>query len=456
MLKMITKPGFYDILIFIGNLDTSRCEKFNEGIMADKIKIGLIGLGTVGSGVFKTLQNFDNVEIVKIAVRNKNKKRNIEGLDESIITDNAYEVVNDPEIQIVAELVGGIEPAFDLIKTAIKNGKHIVTANKELLAKHGEELFNYAEDNNKVVLYEAAIAGGIPLIMPIKTILAGNKINKIKAILNGTTNYILTKMDVQGASYADVLKESQELGYAEADPTGDVEGFDAAYKVTTLATIAFGKRIKIENVYREGITKISPDDMQAANEMGYKIKLIASAELNKDGKADVRVHPMLVPKSKTLAHIDYVINAVSLSGHPVGDVTLSGPGAGEFPTASSVVGDILAIASELGKTDYLLPMMRCNHSENAQMIPISETENKYYISITAQNSKGVIGRIGKACEENNISLASIVQKEVAEGNAARITVITELCREKDMQKVIDIFNRDSAITKVNSLIRVQI
>ncbi len=292
--------------------------------------------------------------------------------------------------------------------------------------------------------------------MPIKTILAGNKINKIKAILNGTTNYILTKMDVQGASYEDVLKESQELGYAEADPTGDVEGFDAAYKITTLATIAFGKRIKFENVYREGITKISPDDMKAANEMGYKIKLIASAELNEDGRADVRVHPMLVPKSKTLAHIDYVTNAVSLTGHPVGDVTLSGPGAGEFPTASSVVGDILAIVSEIGKTDYLLPMMRCNHHENAVPMSISETENKYYLSITAQNSKGVIGRIGKACEDNNISLASIVQKEVAGNNAARITVITELCKEKDMQKVIEIFNNDSAITKVNSLIRVQI
>lgn len=421
-----------------------------------KIKIGLIGLGTVGSGVFKTLKNFDNVEVTKIAVRNKNKKRNIEGLDENIITDNAYDVVNDPEIQIVAELVGGVEPAFDLIKTAIKNGKHIVTANKELLAKHGEELFNFAEENNKVVLYEAAIAGGIPLIMPIKTILAGNKITKIKAILNGTTNYILTKMDVQNASYADVLKEAQELGYAEADPTGDVEGFDAAYKITTLATIAFGKRIKIENVYREGITKISPDDMAAANEMGYKIKLIASAELSEDGKADVRVHPMLVPKTKTLAHIDYVTNAVSLSGHPVGDVTLSGPGAGEFPTASSVVGDILAIASEIGKTDYLLPMMRCNHHENALMIPVEETQNKYYISITAQNSLGVIGRIGKACEEHNISLASIVQKEVAGDNAAKITVITEICREKDMQNVINIFNNDSAITKVNSLIRVQV
>ena len=424
--------------------------------MENKIKIGLIGLGTVGSGVFKTLQNFKNIEIVKIAVRNKNKKRNIENLDESIITDNPYEVVNDPEIQIVAELVGGIEPAFDLIKTAIKNGKHIVTANKELLAKHGEELFNFAEEHNKVVLYEAAIAGGIPLIMPIKTILEGNKINKIKAILNGTTNYILTKMDVQGASYAEVLKESQELGYAEADPTGDVEGFDAAYKITTLATIAFGKRIKIDKVYREGITKISPDDMKAANEMGYKIKLIASAELNNDGRADVRVHPMLVPKSKTLAHIDYVTNAVSLTGHPVGDVTLSGPGAGEFPTASSVVGDILAISSELGRTDYLLPMMRCRHCENAVMMDVSETENKYYISITAQNSKGVIGRIGKACEDNNISLASIVQKEVAGDNTAKITVITELSKEKDMQKVIEIFNNDPAITKVNSLIRVQI
>lgn len=420
-----------------------------------KIKIGLIGLGTVGSGVFKTLQNFKNVEVVKIAVHNKNKKRNIEGLDESIITDDAYEVVNNPEIQIVAELVGGINPAFDLIKTAIKNGKHIVTANKELLAKHGEELFNFAEENNKVVLYEAAIAGGIPLIMPIKTILAGNKITKIKAILNGTTNYILTKMDVNGASYTDVLKEAQELGYAEADPTGDVEGFDAAYKITTLATIAFGKRIKIENVYREGITKISPDDMKAANEMGYKIKLIASAELNEDSKADVRVHPMLVPKTKTLAHIDYVTNAVSLSGHPVGDVTLSGPGAGEFPTASSVVGDILAIASEIDKTDYLLPMMRCNHHENAVMTPIEDTRNKYYISITAHNRLGVIGRIGKACEDHNISLASIVQKEVAGDNAAKITVITEICKEKDMQNVINIFNNDPAIASVNSLIRVQ-
>lgn len=421
-----------------------------------KIKIGLIGFGTVGSGVYKTLKNFDNIDVVKIAVRNINKPRNIEGLDNSIVTDDPYAVVNDPEIDIVAELIGGIEPAFDLIKTAIKNGKHIVTANKELLAKCGEELFNFAEKYNRVILYEAAIAGGIPLIMPIKTILAGNKIHKIEAILNGTTNYILTKMDVQGASYESVLKEAQDLGYAEANPTGDVEGFDAAYKITTLATITFRKRVKLENVYREGITKIRAQDMEAANDLGYKIKLIASANIDKEGRADVRVHPMLVSKKSTLAHIDYVTNAVSLEGHPVGSVTLSGPGAGEFPTASSVVGDILAIANEIGTTDYILPMMRCQHNSAAIPVAIADTINKYYISINAKNNKGVIGKIGTICANNGISLASIVQRGVSDDNTADITVITECVLEKDMQKAINEMENDEFINKVNSLIRVQI
>ena len=421
-----------------------------------RIKIGLIGLGTVGSGVYKTLSDFDNVEVVKIAVKNINKPRNIPNLDDSIVTDNAFEVVNHPDVDIVVELIGGTNPAFDLIKTAIQNGKHIVTANKELLAKHGEELFKFAEDHNKVVLYEAAIAGGIPIIMPIKTILAGNKINKIEAILNGTTNYILTKMDVQHASYADVLKEAQELGYAETDPTGDVEGFDAAYKITTLATLAFKKRVKIENVYKEGITKVRAEDMKAANDLGYKIKLIASAKLDEEGRADVRVHPMLISKKSTLAHIDYVTNAVSLSGHPLGNVVLSGPGAGEFPTASSVVGDILAIVKELGTTDYLLPMMRCDHHEKADVIPVSETENKYYVSLDAKNNKGVIGNIGNICAEYNISLESIVQKNVSKNNTADITVITELCKEKDMQGAVKAFAESEFINKVNSLIRVQV
>ncbi len=418
------------------------------------IRIGLIGLGTVGSGVFKTLKNFDNVEVVKIAVKNINKPRNIEGLDNTMLTDNPYEIVENPNIDIVVELIGGIDPAYDLIKKAIENGKHIVTANKELLAKRGEELFSFAEEHNKVILYEAAIAGGIPLIMPIKTILAGNKINKIEAIVNGTTNYILTKMDMQGASYNDVLKEAQALGYAEADPTGDVEGFDAAYKIATLATITFKKRIKIENIYREGITKIRAEDMQAANDLGYKIKLIASGQIDEEGNADVRVHPMLVSKKATLAHIDYVTNAVTLTGHPIGCITLSGPGAGEFPTASSVVGDILSIAAEFGNSDYILPMMRCKHEEDANMIDISQTKNKYYLSIHANNNIGVIGKIGTICAENNISLESVVQKCVSEDNTAEITVITEIASESAMQNAIKLIENDGS--KVNSLIRVQV
>ena len=415
----------------------------------NKLKIGLIGLGTVGCGVYKTIQNIDNVEIVKIAVKNINKPRSVE-VPREMLTDNPYDVVNDPSIDVVVELIGGVEPAYDYISTAIKNGKHIVTANKELLAKRGEELFILSEEYNRVVLYEAAIAGGIPIIMPIKTILAGNKINRIQAILNGTTNYILTKMDVDGAPYEDVLKEAQELGYAETDPTGDVEGFDAAYKITTLSTIAFKKRIKIENVYREGITKIRKEDMAKANEFGYKIKLIATATIDENDNADVRVHPMLVSKDSMLAHIDYVTNAVAISGHPIGNIVLSGPGAGEFPTASSVVGDILAIAAEFGRTDYMLPMMRCNHTSKANPVNIDNTYNKYYISITAPNAIGVIAKIGTICANKNISLSSILQKGVSDDNTADITVITESCQEKLIKEVVNELNDCT----VNSIIRV--
>lgn len=415
----------------------------------NKLKIGLIGLGTVGCGVYKTIQNIDNVEIVKIAVKNINKPRSVE-VPREMLTDNPYDVVNNPSIDVVVELIGGVEPAYDYISTAIKNGKHIVTANKELLAKRGEELFILSEEYNRVVLYEAAIAGGIPIIMPIKTILAGNKINRIQAILNGTTNYILTKMDVDGASYEDVLKEAQELGYAETDPTGDVEGFDAAYKITTLSTIAFKKRIKIENVYREGITKIRKEDMAKANEFGYKIKLIATATIDENDNADVRVHPMLVSKDSMLAHIDYVTNAVAISGHPIGNIVLSGPGAGEFPTASSVVGDILAIAAEFGRTDYMLPMMRCNHTSKANPVNIDNTYNKYYISITAPNAIGVIAKIGTICANKNISLSSILQKGVSDDNTADITVITESCQEKLIKEVVNELNDCT----VNSIIRV--
>ncbi len=420
---------------------------------ANKVKLGLIGLGTVGTGVVKVLKDFDNIEIVKIAVKNINKKRDIENLDTSLLTTDPFEIVNNPDIDIVVEVIGGIDPAYELLKTAVQNKKHVVTANKELLAKKGRELFELANKNNTVILYEAAIAGGIPIIMPIKTTLAGNKINKIEAILNGTTNYILTKMEKEGVSYEEVLKEAQKLGYAETDPTGDVEGYDSAYKIATLATIALNRRVDINKIYREGITKISAKDMRFAKELGYKIKLIALARLTEDNKADVRVHPMLVPLKDCLAGINGVTNSVVLEGFPVGRVMFAGPGAGEFPTASSVLGDILAIALSLGSSN-MLPFMKCNHQLDAQQIDIKDTINKYYISVTAANTPGVIGTIGEICGRHNISLASVLQKGIDKENTAEIVVITEECKENDINTAINEFNENKNIIKINNIIRV--
>ncbi len=418
-----------------------------------KVKLGLIGLGTVGTGVVKVLKDFVNIEIVKIAVKNINKKRDIENLDTSLLTTDPYEIVNNPDIDIVVEVIGGIEPAYELLKTAVQNKKHIVTANKELLAKKGQQLFELANQNNVTILYEAAIAGGIPIIMPIKTTLAGNKINKIEAILNGTTNYILTKMEKEGVSYEEVLAEAQKLGYAETDPTGDVEGYDSAYKIATLATIALNQRVDINKIYREGITKISAKDMQFAKELGYKIKLIALARLTNDNRADVRVHPMLVPIKDCLASINGVTNSVVLEGFPVGRVMFAGPGAGEFPTASSVLGDILAIAGSLGSNN-MLPFMKCNHEINAQQVDIKDTVNRYYISVTAANTPGVIGTIGEICGRHNISLASVLQKGIDKENTAEIVVITEESKESDVNAAISEFNNNKNIIKINNLIRV--
>ncbi len=419
-----------------------------------KVNIGLIGLGTVGGGVYKVLQDIDDICIKKIALKEISTRRtDLGNLDIFTLTENAFDVANDPEIDIVVEVMGGVNPALDLIKTAINNGKHIVTANKELLAKHGEELFCLANEKNVVIMYEAAIAGGIPIIMPIKTTLAGNKITKIAAILNGTTNYILTKMEECGVSYEDVLSEAQKLGYAEADPTGDVEGFDSAYKIATLATIALNQRVFIDKIYREGITKITSEDMKFASELGYKIKLIALAEVTKDNLVDVRVHPMLVPASNILSTINGVTNAVLIEGWPVSEVVFAGPGAGELPTASSVVGDILAIQRDIDAAETL-PMMRCNHSVNSKQLDISETENKYYLSITAANTPGVIGVIGEICGRHNINLSSVLQKGVHKENSAHIVVITEKSKESNIQTAINELKNNNSIVKINNFIRV--
>lgn len=418
------------------------------------LNIGIIGFGTVGTGVYKVLQSFGNINIKKIAVKNINKKRNIENFDESLLTQDAFEIVNNPEIDIVVEVAGGITPAFDLLKTAINNGKHIVTANKELLAKKGSELFKLAKEKNVVILYEAAVAGGIPIIMPIKTILSANKITKIAAILNGTTNYILTKMAEQELSYETALKQAQELGYAETDPTGDVEGFDTAYKIAILSTISFNQKVSIDKIYREGITKITAQDIKSAKELGYKIKLIAMGQVLDDGKVDVRVHPMLVSKKHLLAKVNNATNSIMLSGYPVGDLTFTGAGAGAEPTASSVVGDILVLASEMEITNKPNPLFVCNHEEYAVQIPIGDTINEYYIAINASNNPGAIGIIGTICGRHNININTIMQKGINTDNTAEIVVITEKSKESDVQNALKELLQSNSIKSIDNLLRV--
>ena len=418
------------------------------------LKVGIIGFGTVGTGVYKVLQSFPNIEIKKIAVKNINKKRNIENFDTNLLTQDPYEIVNNPEIDIVIEVAGGVTPTFDILTAAIKNKKHIVTANKELLAKKGSELFQLAKENKVIILYEAAVAGGIPIIMPIKTILCANKITKIAAILNGTTNYILTKMAEKELSYETALKQAQELGYAETDPTGDVEGYDAAYKIAILSTISFNKKVDINKIYREGITKITAQDIKSAKELGYTIKLIAMGQVLDNGKIDVRVHPMLVAKKHLLAKVKNATNSIMLTGYPVGDLIFTGAGAGAEPTASSVVGDLLVLASELEVSDSPIPQAICNHNEIADQINIGDTYNEYYISINASNNPGAIGVIGTICGNNNINISTIMQKGTKDDNTAEIVVITEKSKEADVQNALQELLKSECIKNIDNLLRV--
>ena len=418
------------------------------------LKVGIIGFGTVGTGVYKVLQSFPNIEIKKIAVKNITKKRNIDNFDTTLLTQDPYEIVNNPEINIVIEVAGGVTPTFDILKAAIKNKKHIVTANKELLAKKGSELFQLAKENKVIILYEAAVAGGIPIIMPIKTILCANKITKIAAILNGTTNYILTKMAEKELSYETALKQAQELGYAETDPTGDVEGYDAAYKIAILSTISFNKKVDINKIYREGITKITAQDIKSAKELGYTIKLIAMGQVLENGKVDVRVHPMLVAKKHLLAKVKNATNSIMLTGYPVGDLIFTGAGAGAEPTASSVVGDLLVLAAELEVSNSPIPQAICKHNEIAEQINIGDTYNEYYISINASNNPGAIGVIGTICGKNNINISTIMQKGTKDDNTAEIVVITEKSKEADVQNALKELLKSDCIKNIDNLLRV--
>jgi len=399
------------------------------------VKVGIVGVGTVGESVVKILQkNKDiinarsgkNIVVVKGAVRDLSKKREVD----IPLTDNPYEITDDPDIDIVVELMGGIDEAYEVVKRALQNKKAVVTANKALLAYHRYELQKLADD--LPFEFEASVAGGIPIIKALKEGLSANHIEAIKGIMNGTCNYILTKMAKEGADFKDVLKEAQELGYAEADPTFDVEGFDAAHKLLILASIAYGIDAKPEDILIEGITKINSLDFSFAKEFGYTIKLLAIAKKN-DNKVELRVHPVLISKDEMIAKVDGVMNGVSVIGDFVGETLYYGPGAGGDATASAVVSNIIDIARG-GKCSPMLGFKKPLES-GMELLNKDEIKSKYYLRILVEDRPGVLAKIAKLFGENFISIESMLQKPKHK-SFANLLLSTHFCLEKDIQKAL--------------------
>lgn len=425
----------------------------------EKVDIAILGLGTVGQGVVKILQNNEDlwskkchaaINIKKVYVRNLQKKREVD-LPDGVLTNNWQEIVNDPEIKVIIELMGGIEPARTYILEALAKGKNIVTANKDLLAEHGEELFNACEGKGQDLYFEASVGGGIPIINPLKQSLLANNIEQVMGIINGTTNYILTRMAQAGLSFADALQEAQELGYAEADPTADVEGLDAARKIAILSSIAFHTRVKLQDVYVEGITAISPADINYARELGYTIKLLGIG--SSDGKnVEVRVHPALIPLKHALANVNDAFNAIFVKGDAVGDTMFYGRGAGQLPTASSVVGDLLEVINNLRTQSS--GRLACTCYEGRQIKPIGEVMTKYFLRLHVLDRPGVLASIAGVFGNHGVSLASVVQKGCFK-DVAELAVITHQVKEKDIRDALKVI-KDMSITKeIISVIRVE-
>ncbi|MBO0859383.1 MAG: homoserine dehydrogenase [Chloracidobacterium sp.] len=426
--------------------------------MTPKTILGIFGLGTVGSGVVTLLAGNPQFEIRAIAVRDRNKPRDID-LSQFEITNDPFKLADDPKIEILVEVAGGVDPAYDVIKRAITNGKHIVTANKELIAKHGPEIFNLANRHNVTIFFEAAVGGGIPLISTLQRGLQANRISRVAGIVNGTTNYILTKMERERMSFASALSEAQAAGFAEADPTDDVEGRDVAYKIAILSSLAFQVPIEVEKVYQQGITAISDLDINLAAEFGYRIKMIGLAQPgdennpSPDQPLDVRVHPALVPRHHPLAGIEGVNNAIFIKGNAVGEIMLYGPGAGRFPTASAVAGDIINLASALKLPDFARYFQHPISSHVREIFPIGETVNAYYIRLETEDTPGVIGNLGHAFGEHGVSLHSVTQKHVAD-DAATIVLLTHQVKEKQVLAALAHISAQPTTRQIGVVLRV--
>lgn len=455
------------------------------------VKVGLLGLGTVGAGTVKLLLDpagrnplLQEIEIYRVGVRSLNKPRAV-NLPGQIMTTDLEAIVNDPEVDIVVEVLGGLEPARSLILLAISQGKHVVTANKAVIARYGDQIFNAATAAGVYVLLEAAVGGGIPVIQPLKQSLGVNRIQAVTGIVNGTTNYILTRMQNEGSSFNDVLADAQKLGYAEADPTADVDGLDAADKISILASLAFGGRIKLQDVYCEGIRAISKADIAYAQKLGFVIKLLAiarsaryaiaqreqttaNADASTTSSLSVRVHPTLVPQSHPLASVNGVDNAILVAGEPIGEVMFFGPGAGAGATASAVVSDILNIVAVLKtnpaqtQTAKIHPLLACSHQHytanpNGQaflgIAPMEELVTRFYARFLTLDRPGVIGKLGTCFGNHGVSLESVVQTGVQD-QLAEIVVVTHDVREGNFRSSLAEIRTLEAVDSIPSLLRV--
>ncbi len=415
----------------------------------------MIGLGTVGSGVVQLLAQHKHLQLKKIAVRDLEKERSAEA--KCTITTDVSEIIDDPEIEVLVEVMGGEEPALSYIRRALEKRKHVVTANKEVLAKHGPSLFQLAREKGVTIFFEASVAGGIPLISTIQRGLGANQLAAVTGILNGTTNFILSNMEEKGLSYDHVLAEAQRLGFAEADPSADVDGHDVAYKLSILAALSFQRFVKPADIYREGIRNITPDDLALAKEFGYRIKLVGTARNtspnDKNGPLAVRVHPTLVPLSHPLASVSGSSNCILVNGNAVGEIIMVGPGAGSLPTASAVVGDIINLESALKLPDFASYFQPSITSEWATIASPDDWVSPYFLRISVADTPGVIGTIGTIFGNHKISIQSIIQRGVADGRAT-IVILTHDVASGQMASALAELKQCPFLDSVSSAIRI--
>ena len=421
------------------------------------IKIGLVGFGTVGSGVYEILKNNPLIQFEQVIVRDIDKARKA-GLESAINLSTDIETLfNNPDIDLIIELMGGDTLPYSIIKRALENKKHVVTANKVVISKYGQELFDLAKDKGVNLLFEAAVAGGIPVILPLEMSLAANEIQSLVGILNGTCNFILTRMEKDAMSFEDALKKAQDLGFAEADPAADIEGKDPACKISILAGLAHGKAISTDDLYIEGISKITATDIQMATELGYKIRLVGMVNKLSNG-LDIRVHPVLLPTYHPLANIYEENNAIWIKGSAVGELMFYGKGAGKMPTASAVCADALLIANSFHKENPVIESLRFQLEGKAQLVNIKDTENAYYICLDTTDQTGVVGNIGLACGEHGVSLKALIQKpltaEQEANQTATIVLLTHPVAEGKLQKALEKIKQQSTTQAVRSVIRV--